>query len=135
MRVEKTIRQAMLNDVLWEEIKKGFVLSIGKIEFFDSDDVSLCELSFDDMEIVSTGTDDAIMRLKSIDESFTLKGTAHTIGVVSKFKILGDSSEYILTGSVGTLTSSSELKFNKTSWSNGTFISIENFDIKILNGA
>lgn len=140
MIVNKGVRQDMLENSLWDKIDDSFVGGKGKVEFFDNSGNDLCELEFDDMAIVSTGTDNAIMRLKSIDGSFTLKGTAHDPGTVSTFKILGTDpqigpDEYILTGSIGTLTSSAELRFNIVNWVDGTYVTIGNFDIIIPNGS
>ena len=137
MIVNKTVRQAMLSESLWLKITASFVASKGKVEFVDNSGDPVCDLYFDDMQIVSTGTGNAIMRLKSIDGSFILKGTAIDEKTVTTFKILGTGdaiNEYILVGSVGTLTSSAELRFNIVNWSVGTFVSIENFDIIIPNG-
>ena len=141
MRFEKTVRQAMLEDSLWPNIVSGFsgAPSVGKVEFFDNSGILLCELDFNDKEIVSTGTDKAILRLKSIDGSFILKGASIAAGTVTTFKIYGNDYSalglgYILVGSVGTLTSSEDLRFNVVNWLDGTFISIENFDIIISNG-
>ena len=141
MRVFKTVRQNML-EALWDLIDDSFdaITNIGIVEFFDAAGVSLCELSFDDKYIAPTATGNAILRLMSIDGSYILKGTAHTSGIVSSFKILGKSltipipEDYIITGTVGSLTSSADLRFNITSWSNTTFVSIENFDIIIPEG-
>ena len=140
MQVIKQVRQDMLEDRLWVDIVAGFtgLPLVGKVEFVDSGGVPLCELEFDDMEIVSNGTDNSIMRLKSIDGSYILKSTVHTAGTVSEFKIWGSNPhvipQYILIGTVGTLTSSAELRFNIVNWVIGTFVSIENFDIIIPNG-
>lgn len=138
MRVNKAVRQEMLSATLWDVLVGAFVGGKGKVEFFDSLGNDLCELEFDDLQMVSTATDRAIMRLKSIDGSLVLKGTAHDPGKVSSFKILGDDPvsgvDYVLSGSVGTLTSSSEVRFNIVNWLDGTFVSIENFDIVIPNG-
>ena len=138
MRVIKEVRQDMLENSLWVDIVAGFVAGVGMVEFVDSGGVALCELEFDDMEITSTGTGNAIMRLKSIDGSFTLKGSAHAAGTAYEFKIWGSNPstvpQYILIGTIGTLTSSAELRFNITNWVSGTFVSIENFDIIIPNG-
>ena len=140
MIVNKIVRQAMLEDSLWDNIVLGFdaITSIGKVEFFDNGGIPLCDLEFDNMQIVSTGSDNAIMRLMSIDGSFVLKSSAYAAGTVSTFKIFGKiptlALDYILVGTVGTLTSSAELRFNIVNWVIGTFISIENFDIIIPNG-
>ena len=141
MRVIKSVRQDILETSLWVLIENSFVLTIGIIEFFDAAGVSLCELSFDDYQMAPTATGNAILRLKSIDGSYVLKGTAHTTGIVASFKILGTdpskvlpNSNYIITGTVGSLTSSADLRFNITSWSNTTFVTIENFDIIIPDG-
>jgi len=142
MRVFKTVRQNMLEASLWVLIENSFdaITNIGIVEFFDSGGNPLCELSFDNYQIAPTATGNAILRFISIDGSYILKGTAHTSGIVSSFKILGKSvtipipEDYIITGTVGNLASSADLRFNITDWSNTTFVTIENFDIIIPEG-
>ncbi len=143
MRVDKKIRDAMLvtlGDIIEAAFGEAAPTDRNKVEFFDLAGDLLCELEFDSVDPISTGADKAIVRLKSIDGSYILKGTASGAGLpgtVDSYKILckvGSDVDYYLTGSVGTLTSSAELRFNIVSWVEGTFISIENFDIIIPNG-
>jgi len=142
MRVFKTVRQNMLEASLWVLIENSFdaITNIGIVEFFNAAGTALCELSFDNYQIAPTATGNAILRFISIDGSYILKGTAHTSGIVSSFKIKGTDplpvpvEDYIITGTVGNLTSSADLRFNITNWSDTTFITIENFDIIIPEG-
>ena len=139
MLVNKGPRQDML-ETLKDKIDDSFVSSIGVLEFFNTLGTKICELSFKDMDIASTSSDNAILRFKSIDDSYILKGTATDSGIVSSFKIKGTDSEvgpdeYIVVGTIGSLASNADLKFNITSWQVGTYVTIENFDIVLLNGS
>ena len=138
MQVDKWVREQMLL-TLEDKIDDSFVASKGYVEFFDSGGTALCSLEFDDMEIQSTGTDNAILLFKSTDGSDTLKGTVSVAGEVVSFKIKGTNddpaNDYVIIGTVGPLNSSADLQFNVTQWQNGTYVTIEDFSIELPNGS
>ena len=138
MQVNKGPREDMLT-TLKDKINDSFVAGVGVIEFFNTLDIGICELSFDDMDIITTASDNATLRFKCIDGSYVLKGTSTGTGTVSSFKIKGTDSiegpdEYIITGTVGSLASNADLKYNITSWKVGTYVTITNFSIVLPNG-
>lgn len=142
MQTNKWVREQMLA-VLSDKIDDSFSGGKGYVEFFDSAGTSICILEFDLMEIQATTTDNSVLRFRSIDGSYTLKGSAteSSVGGVTEFRIKGTVDDSPLTegnvivGSVGNISSSADLKFNIVSWQPGTFVTIKDFSIIFPNGS
>ena len=142
MQVNRGPRLDMLSS-LRDNIVAAFTEALpndsGLIEFFDLDGDNLCNLAFKEIEKVESSSN-ATYRFVSIDDSYTLKGVSIDSGTVSSFKIRGYDSdesgnEYIVVGTVGSLASNADLKFNITTWQVGTYITIENFDFILPSGS
>jgi hypothetical protein len=104
------------------------------IYFYDSEGTLLCTIFFYTLSTSATVGDKVECLFKSADSSTTIRGTVETAGIVKTFRIMGltDLGEPesidgdFITGTVGSLSSSADMKFNKTSWSEGMNITISN---------
>lgn len=104
------------------------------IYFFDINDVRLCTIFFNQVSNPNVTGDKVTYLFKSLDDSSTIRGTVDVAGTVKTFKIFGATDltqpELInlnfITGTVGALSSSADMKFNKTSWTIGMNITISN---------
>lgn len=106
-----------------------------KIYFYDSSGlVLLCEIPFLGLEQIASEAGIAKYLFKSNDGS-VLRNIVSQTGVVRKFQIhgkveIGDSVDNaFIEGTVGSLTSSADLRFNKTSWQSGMNITITDLQI------
>lgn len=102
------------------------------IYFLDIDDNTLCTIFFNSVSNPSTSGDKVTYLFKSLDGAPTIRGTVEVPGAVKKFRILGmltgglTPNGNFITGTVGGLSSSADLKFNNTTWSVGMNITISN---------
>jgi hypothetical protein len=102
------------------------------IYLLDASGTTLCTIFFGSVSDPSTTGDKATYLFKSIDDSVTLRGSVDIAGAVKTFRIMGvipPSSipiDNFITGTVGGLSSSADMKFNKTTWSEGMNITISN---------
>jgi len=131
MQVIVELRKDML-DIIKASIEHGSADQ--KIIFKDASDVTLAEIEFQDL--VDAG--DAQYMFRSVDDTNILKAVVVTDGRVATFVISGhdgsDVNPAALTGNVGTLTSTADIRFNKLDWSEGAGITITNLRIYVKQG-
>jgi hypothetical protein len=130
MHVDYAIRMGMLG-LIKDEITGSGASKF--ISFMNSSNVTLLDLPFNDMETVSGIGDKAAFKFKALDDTHVLRGAAIVAGVVVKFKVFGTGglSDVVLDGTVGSLTSTADLKFSRTTWNIGTFIIIQDLMISM----
>lgn len=105
------------------------------IEFQSSDSTALCRILYETL-VESYGIgENASYIFVAPDGTNILRGMVDIAsGVVSKFLITGDTGDTI-NGSVGSLSSNSDLKFNRINWTvNVTSITISNLELVIPQG-
>jgi hypothetical protein len=134
MKVDVELRIEML------QVIRGSLLDVmvptQQIVFYDAGANVLCNLPFNDL--VATGVGDEYQFISADVNPNILRGTAILSGTVDSFTIdgyIGASVKNALTGSVGSLSSSSDLRFNRLDWNSGAIITLENLTISIAQGA
>jgi hypothetical protein len=108
------------------------------IKFYDNTDALLCTIEYIDL-ITDNSGERRVIKFKSPDGTYSLRGTATAPGRVSYFTIDGkpDGKPYLdimIRGSVGGVGSSSDIKFNRLDWSSNTTITLTNLSLIILQG-
>lgn len=109
-----------------------------KIKFYDGSTL-LCELTY--LTIVPEGSGEVRMiKFKSPDNTYVLRATAIGSGRVSSFTISGkpageDVKTSMISGTVGPLGSTADIKFNRIDWSANTTITLSNLSIVSLQGS
>ena len=104
------------------------------IVFKDDSDVVLCEVPFKELAALAS---DAKYEFIALDDTNVLKSVVIAAGTVSKFSIEGDlgfAVEDAITGTVGTLSSQADLKFNKVIWSLGSTVTLSAVRMYIKEG-
>jgi len=121
-----------------EGLADALVTNVPELEraiyFYDeSGEVELCKVYFYSVETPSTSGGKATYRFYAKDGSTVIRGTVgDNEGTVKSFKISGcvppstSPVDDFITGTVGGLTSSADMKFNKTLWQTGMNITISN---------
>jgi len=133
MQTDLIVRQSML-DLLAGYLLEG--TADHKIHFVNSDDEDLCTIDFDDITY-NLGPAEAVQYIFKINGSSSLKGNVSDPGDAISFWIEGKDSgtkRRMVWGSVGNLTTNSDIKFNSVSWISGTFLTINNLALVISQG-
>ena len=137
MQVEISARKEML------KLLKDYLLAAAtnptsgkhEINFVNSSDTILCAVTFDAFDY-SIAPPESAKYTFTINGSTSLKGAAIE-GDVTGFWIngnIGASDFEIIRGTVGNLSSSSDIRFNSTAWRDGTSITINNLAILLPQG-
>jgi hypothetical protein len=123
----------MKNDLLGEIDSIISVSADKNIHFYDENNYDFCDIPFGLLEEQTSLGNKAIYQFFSLDESPTIRGTVTSSGVVKTFKIFGNGTldNPLISGTVGSFTSSADMKFNKTSWITGMNIAISNLYLVI----
>jgi hypothetical protein len=130
MRVDIDIRASMIS-VLGDDLQH--VTSPKEIKFFE-ETTEICSIPYEGLTLLTIG-EKASLKFKAPDDSFILRGAAAATGDVDNFIIYGQASNETVTGTVGGLTSSADLKFSRTNWEIGTFITIQDLVISLPQGS
>ena len=105
------------------------------IVFKDSADVILAEMLF--KELNRFGSEIKFI-FKGLDDTTTLKAVVLANGTVAKFEIEGkipdDGTEIALRGTVGSLNSNADLRFNRREWATGGNIIFNKLTISLKQG-
>ena len=132
MNISVSMRSYLLTDIRTAIVTN--ILPVDRqIYFFGTDpNIVLCSLLFNDLINLSTVGNKASY-LFSANDGPTLRNTVVAADKVKTFKIWGkvnnsdpSPDQSFITGSVGGLTSSADMKFNKVDWQIGQNITITN---------
>ena len=129
MQVNDQLRLDMLN-VAKASIEDG--TADHKIIFKDAGDIPLAELEFKDL--VSFGAD---YKFRAPDDTYALRTAVIADGRAVSFAIEGKINggvDVALSGSVGSLISNADIRFNKQDWATGASITLNNLIIFIKQG-
>lgn len=141
MQTDIQIRREML-DTLAGFINDADGVGNHVIQFLNASDVVIAAIEFDFVELQTDSGSSAIYRFKFIDDTYILKGLAIEDagpGGVTKFQIQAKygtppSNNWGITGTVGTLASSADIKFNSVQWVTGLYITITSLRFVLPNG-
>jgi len=132
MKVIVELRQGMLN-VIKDSIEHVSI-SDKTITFRNESGDPLAIMEFQDL--IDTG--DAQYMFRAIDDTNILKAIVTADGRVVDFIISGYDGSGVdtsaLSGSVGKLTSTADIRFNKLDWSEGASITITDLRIYVKQG-
>lgn len=131
MQVDVQIRRDML-EVLADVINNADGIGNHEVQFLNASDDLIAAIEFDSLELQTDSGESAIYRFKCADGTYVLKGLAGAdsgSGGVTKFQILckfgpGPSNAFGVNGTVGTMASTADIKFNSTQWVEGLYITI-----------
>jgi len=132
MKASLNLRKKML-----DEVSVSLETPVNKyIEFQDIDSVVLCRLLYETVEESSGLGEEAAYVFKSSDGTEVLRGIVDIAGgEVAKFIITGDVGDTI-SGSVGSMSSNSDIKFNMINWTlNMTSITIASLKLILPQGS
>ena len=131
MDVSVVVKEGLLDDI---ESRVNNPLSDKTIHFYDESGNDFCDVPFGSLESYATLGSKVIYQFISSDSSLTIRAAVNADGIVKRFSIIGKGSVGTpdISGTVGSFTSSADMKFNKTSWTNGMNIAISNLYL-VLN--
>lgn len=105
------------------------------IVFKDSADVILAKMLFKELDRFGS---EIKFIFKGLDDTTTLKAVVLANGTVAKFEIEGkipdDGTEIALRGTVGSLNSNADLRFNRREWATGGNITFNKLTISLKQG-
>ncbi len=128
MQVILEIRQSML-EVLKDAIEAG-----SNIIYFTDGSTTLAEMQFKELE---ADVGDAKYKFIAFDDTESLKAAVLVSGRVSEFYIDGvppGGGSAAVSGSVGGLSSSADIRFNRRDWTESGVITLNNLVLKLLQG-
>lgn len=134
MKVDVDLRVEML-DVIRNSLLHVSIPT-KQVQFFDAGSNLLCNLLFND--IIATGTGDEFQFTSADVDPNTLRGIALLSGVVDSFTIdgfIGAGIKVALSGSVGSLSSTKDIRFNRIDWNSGAIITLNKLTISIAQGS
>lgn len=129
MNVILSLRRSML-EVIRQPLRYA---STKQITFYDASSVALANLSYNDVSYVA-GL--AKMKFTSTGGGNVLRGSVDTAGRPVRFEIFGNVAGpdiLIISGTVGSLGSSADIRFNKIDWSEGGIVTLTNLSIVLPN--
>jgi len=128
MKVNTDIMATMM-DVLRAELAVDPTIMV-----FREGETDICTLTFKDLQPLEIG-EKAALKFIAPDDSYILRAAATADGVVDNFIIFGTGSDIAITGTVGSLVSSADIKFSRTNWVSGTVITIQNLVLSLIQGS
>ena len=133
MKVDIQLRIDML-DVIKSSLLDVSV-PVKQVIFYDALDNVLCNLPF--VDIIATGLGDKFQFISSDVNPDILRAPAILSGTVDSFSIDGDINAVVkvaLSGSVGSLSSSADIRFNRIDWNNGAIITLSKLTMSVAQG-
>ena len=131
MNVSVNVKIELLDSI---EARVNDALSDKTIHFYDEAGNGFCDVPFGSLESYATLGSKVIYQFISSDSSLTIRAIVNSDCVVKRFAVIGMGSVDTpdISGTVGSFTSSADMKFNKTSWVAGMNIAISNLYL-VLN--
>jgi len=104
-----------------------------QITFYDANSVALANLAYNDVSYVASL---AKINFTPAVGGNVLRGSVGVAGRPVRFEIFGkfgSQDTLVISGTVGSLGSSADIRFNKIDWSEGGIVTLQNLSIVLPN--